>query len=228
MSQGEVLGAKKEGGSNAVEGLEDMPQLMGDMDALLRQHRESQTLTQRQMDTPKNNEQHVKQAQSVHPELRLMAIRDLKVQPIADEPAVTLIILHQCHLRNMVATDTKQRCVNVNIYRVGLARSAYGNKNKVVTSNPTFSLVESIQRLGYYTRQIITGGDLIYFVSPINIYAYRKERGTLTEVQTSAICKVVEDGIERRQENRLPPPAEQAYITQGPGAQPLTRQPLGV
>lgn len=161
------------------------------------------------MAVQKNNEQYVKQAQSMHPELRLFAIRDLKVQGRPEQAALTLIVLHQCHLDRTVATDAKQPCMNVNLYKVGLARTSYGpNRNKVVVSQPTISLIESIQRLGYYTRSIIAGRDLIYFTSPINLYAYRMERGTLTEVQTSIICRIVEGGIARREETRLPAPSE--------------------
>lgn len=54
------------------------------------------------------------------------------------------------------------------------------------------------------------------------------ERGTLTEVQTSAICRIVEAGIQRKEEKRLPNPSEQAYLTQGPGVQVLPKQPLRV
>lgn len=41
--------------------------------------------------------------------------------------------------------------MNVNIYKVGLSRASYGNKNRVVSSQPTIALVESIQRLCFYT-----------------------------------------------------------------------------
>lgn len=152
------------------------------------------------MATPKNNETWEKQAQSMHPELRLFAIRDLKVIGMPEKPELTLIILHQCHLDKVVATDSKQYAMNVNLYKVGLVRSSYGNKNKVIVSHPTISLIESIQRLNYYTRSIVTSRDLIYFTSPINLYAYRMERRTLTEVQTSSICRIIEAGVAR-----LPP-----------------------
>lgn len=46
------------------------------------------------MATQKNSEQYVKQAQSMHPELQLLAIRDVAVRGVPEQPSITLIILH--------------------------------------------------------------------------------------------------------------------------------------
>ena len=55
---------------------------------------------------------------------------------------------------------------------------------------------------------------MIYFVSNISIYAYRLERNTLTEIQTSSLCKILEKlGInERKEEKRLSPTQYQETI----------------
>ena len=85
----------------------------------------------------------------------------------------------------------------MNVYGLQLMRSAYGSKSKLYNREVTVSLTESIQRLNFYTKSIVSGdglSDLIYFVSPISLYAYRMERSTLTEIQTSSLCKILETG----------------------------------
>ena len=93
--------------------------------------------------------------------------------------------MHQTHLDKCVGTESKVPAVNVNVYSLSLMRSAYGTKSKLVTRDVSMSLTESIQRLNFYTKNIVCGeglSDLIYFVSPISLYAYRMERSTLTEI----------------------------------------------
>jgi hypothetical protein len=79
------------------------------------------------------------------------------------------------------------------------------------------TLAQRIERLNYYTKLIVpqpdfargTPGfkdDLIYIVSNISIYAFRQERQTLAEVQTSSLCKIVENlnGNQAHEEKKIP------------------------
>ena len=51
--------------------------------------------------------------------------------------------------------------------------------------------------------------DLIYIVTNVSIYAYRQERNTLAEVQTSSIAKIVDEKNEKNNVKMLPPLEEE-------------------
>ena len=56
--------------------------------------------------------------------------------------------------------------------------------------------------------------DLIYIVSNVSIYAYRQERNTLAEVQTSSIAKIIEDKNElEKNPSKVMPPLDQEAVS---------------
>ena len=136
---------------------------------------------------------------------------------------INLLILHNTHLDKCTGTESKVPSFVVNIYRLQPFRAFRGHapvisaqegaaaKLKVVKPFG-LKLVQRLERLNHYAKMIVVGkpsyqwttegraeewdsfkNDLIYIVSNVSIYAYRQERNTLAEVQTSSIAKIVDD-----------------------------------
>ena len=56
--------------------------------------------------------------------------------------------------------------------------------------------------------------DLIYIVSNVSIYAYRQERNTLAEVQTSSIAKIIDDKNElEKNPSKVMPALDQEAVS---------------
>lgn len=130
---------------------------------------------------------------------------------------LNLLILHQAHLDKCMCTSAKFPCLQLNIYQLSLFHGIrpfqkHGD-SKVPKSSiykllkrPSLKLVQIVEHLNFYTKQIVSPpndlslnesqwkykNDLVYIISNVSIYAFRKEKQTITEVQTSSIAQVVQ------------------------------------
>ena len=64
----------------------------------------------------------------------------------------------------------------------------------------------------------------------IGLYAYRMERGTVSEVPTTSLWKIIENSVEmeKREHKILPRNDSQAYPIVGPNNQLIPKAPLKV
>ena len=104
--------------------------------------------------------------------------------------------------------------------------------NYRVVQSTSLNLIQKIERLNYYTKLIVEPhkeielpssdesssrfkNDLIYLVSNVSIYAFRQERQTIAEVQTSSLAQTLIgiNKLERHDDKRMPARSEEEKTT---------------